>query len=394
MDERDRDRQPIDARPEGTGRLRAGVGVALSGGGRLRAAGDRVRLAGGGTGDRVRGAGFRAREAGEDAAWFLRERVVWPAQDGLDALGPRGQIGVFGGGGVAVAGVVAALLIAGGGSGSSNAGTTEAFVVPERAPVTAEVAPTPQPKRATPTKPTGPTLHGAAPDFSPAQDVRSGVGDGKAVGEEAAGGNSGATGGVSAERGAGDDASSEAPATASSAGDAPASTAKIGATPAASASAEARAEALSNDDAPGATQASTAGAAGTATSPTGTGASGGEDETEMTGPPAPKAAKRVARHFAEAFVVYETGGVDAKVRSNFRHTTTKQLSKALLQRPPRQPAAVKVPQAKVVTVVAGPSKGSVYEVSVSLLRVGVTSELRLQMEQGPGKKWQVTNVLG
>ena len=102
----------------------------------------------------------------------------------------------------------------------------------------------------------------------------------------------------------------------------------------------------------------------------------------------------MARHFAEAFVVYETGGVDAKVRSSFRHTTTKQLSKALLQRPPRQPAAVKVPRAKVVTVVAGPSRGSVYEVSVSLLRVGVTSELRLQMEQGPGKKWQVTNVLG
>jgi hypothetical protein len=114
----------------------------------------------------------------------------------------------------------------------------------------------------------------------------------------------------------------------------------------------------------------------------------------MSGPPAPKAAKRVARHFAEAFVVYETGGVDAKVRSSFRHTTTKQLSKALLQRPPRQPAAVKVPQAKVLTVVAGPHKGSVYEVSVSLLRVGVTSELRLAMEQGPGKKWQVTNVLG
>ena len=114
----------------------------------------------------------------------------------------------------------------------------------------------------------------------------------------------------------------------------------------------------------------------------------------MIGPPAPKAAKRVARHFAEAFVVYETGGVDGKVRSAFRHTTTKQLSNALLHRPPRQPAGVEVPQAKVVTVVAGPSKDKVYEVSVSLLRVGVTSELRLQMEQGPGKKWQVTNVLG
>jgi hypothetical protein len=55
---------------------------------------------------------------------------------------------------------------------------------------------------------------------------------------------------------------------------------------------------------------------------------------------------------------------------------------------------VTVPQAKVVNVVAGPSNGKVYTLSVSLLRVGVTSELRIEMEQGVGKKWQVTNVLG
>jgi hypothetical protein len=365
MDERDRERQPIDASPEGTGRLRAGVEIAHAGADRLRDAGDRVR------------------ETGGDAAWFLRERVVWPAQDGLEELGPRGQIGVFGGGGIAIAGVVAALLIAGGGSTSSG-GTTEAFVVAERAPATAAVAPTPKPKRKT-AKPTGPTLHGAAPDFSAAQDIRSGVGDGKAVGEEAVGGE---TGGVSSERGAGNGAQ----ATASAANDSPASTAKIGSTPTATASAAAQAESLSDDNASGSAQGGAANGAATGTS--GAAGSNGADQSELTGPPAPKAAKRVARHFAEAFVVYETGGVDAKVRSSFRHTTTKQLSKALLQRPPRQPAAVKVPQAKVVTVVAGPSNGSVYEVSVSLLRVGVTSELRLAMEQGPGKKWQVTNVLG
>ncbi len=109
---------------------------------------------------------------------------------------------------------------------------------------------------------------------------------------------------------------------------------------------------------------------------------------------APKAAKQTARRFAQAFVVYEVGGVDGKVRSEFRHTSTKQLSRALLHRPPRQPAAVKVPRAKVVNVVAGPSKDGVYPVSVSLLRVGATSELRLELEQGVGKKWQVTNVLG
>lgn len=366
MDERDRDRQAIDARPEGTGRLRAGVDMAHSGVDRVRDAGDRVR------------------EAGEDTAWFLRERVVWPARDGLDALGPRGQIGVFGGGGIFAAGVVTAALIAGGGSGSGGSGTTEAFVIPERTPATTAVAPAPKQKKQKATKPTGPTLHGAAPDFFPAQNVKAGVGAGKAVGKEAV---SGATGGVAAERGAGN---AHGKATASSAttgaGDAPASTAKIGATPEASASATAQAESLSNKKASGAAQGGANGTAGAGT--------GAEREAELTGPPAPKAAKRVARHFAEAFVVYETGGVDAKVRSAFRHTTTKQLSTALLHRPPRQPAAVKVPQAKVVTVVAGPSKGSVYEVSVSLLRVGVTSELRLAMEQGPGKKWQVTNVLG
>jgi hypothetical protein len=347
----------------------------------------RVRDAGADVVYRVRelgdGAAFRVREAGGDAAWFLRERVVWPAQDGLEALGPRGQIGVFGGGGIAVAGVVAALLIASGGSSSSGGGSTEAFVVPERAPVTATVAPAPKAKKEKPAKPTGPTLHGATPDFSAAQDVHSGVGSGKAVGKEAV---SGETGGVSAQRGAGNDTNSAA--TASSANDAPAATAKIGSTPAATASATAEAETLSNDNATGAAQGNGTTGAGE------TGTTGAEDEAALTGPPAPKAAKRVARHFAEAFVVYETGGVDPKVRSSFRHTTTKQLANALLQRPPRQPAAVKVPQAKVVTVVAGPSKGSVYEVSVSLLRVGVTSELRLAMEQGPHKKWQVTNVLG
>jgi hypothetical protein len=348
MDERDRDRQAIGAPPQGTGRLRAGVEIAHAGA-------DRVR------------------DAGEDAAWFLRERVVWPAQDGLEALGPRGQIGVFGGGGIAVAGVVTALLIASGGSGS-GAGAAEAFVVPERAPTATTLAPAAKPQKKT-AKPSGPTLHGAAPDFSPAQNVKAGVGDGKAVGQEAV---SGDTGGVAAERGAAGSGTN------GNGSDAPASSAKIGSTAAATASAAAQAETLSNDRADAATNDGTAGA----------GADETEASAELSGPPAPKAAKRVARHFAQAFVVYETGGVDSKVRKTFGQTSTRQLSKSLLHRPPRQPASVKVPRAKVVNVVAGPSKGTVYTVSVSLLRVGVTSELRLELEQGPGKKWQVTNVLG
>jgi hypothetical protein len=112
------------------------------------------------------------------------------------------------------------------------------------------------------------------------------------------------------------------------------------------------------------------------------------------GPPAGPRALAVARDFSDAFVVYETGGLDSSVRRAFGATATPQLSRALLQRPPRLPANVKVPQAKVLNVVAGPSQDGVYTVSVSLLRVGSTSELRLDLEQLKGKEWRVTNVLG
>jgi hypothetical protein len=322
-------------------------------------------------------AGEGVKIAGEDAAWFLRERLAWPVEDGLDELGTRGRIGVFGGGGIALAGVVAALVVATSGGSGSGGGTTEAFVTSQRSAPTTTIAPTATPKVKT-AKPSGPTLHGAPPDFAPAKNVKAGIGDGKAVGKELA---SDGTGGARAERGSG--AGGEGTA-AASANETPAATAKIGANPAATASAEAQADSLATGSS----------AAGASVTETGTGTAGTEDKSELTGPPAPKAAKQTARRFAEAFVVYETGGVDSKVRKTFGQTTTRQLSKSLLRRPPRQPASVKVPQAKVVNVVAGPSKGTTYSVSVSLLRVGVTSELRLQMEQGPGKKWQVTNVLG
>jgi hypothetical protein len=333
--------------------------------------------------------------ARERAAFFVQQRIVWPIEDRAAALGTRGRIGVLGGGAVAAGAVVAALLIGGsGGSGSSDETTAVAVVSP--ASVAPKTAPALKPKKKA-AKPAGPTLHGAPPDFSPAQDVKAGVGGGKAVGRSGQG--SSAAGDAPAPRGsaAGDaDASNAggAPSGANSSStsgaagtnDNPAATAKIGASPAASAAAEAQASSLATAGAGVAESGSTG--AGTV------GAAGDEKGSGLSGPPAPKAAKQTARRFAEAFVVYEVGGVDGKVRSEFRRTTTKQLSRSLLHRPPRQPAAVKVPQAKVVNVVAGPSQGTVYSVSVSLLRVGVTSELRLELEQGPGKKWQVTDVLG
>jgi hypothetical protein len=112
------------------------------------------------------------------------------------------------------------------------------------------------------------------------------------------------------------------------------------------------------------------------------------------GPPAGPAAIAVARKFADTFLVYETGGDAATVRKAFAATATPELTKALMKRPPRQPAGIKVPKAKVLNIVPAPSHGTIYPLSVSLLRVGVTSELRLEMEQLKNQGWRVTNVLG
>jgi hypothetical protein len=114
----------------------------------------------------------------------------------------------------------------------------------------------------------------------------------------------------------------------------------------------------------------------------------------------------VARRFAGAFVLYETGRTDDQVKKVFSETASSELEQALLKRPPRLPANAKVPKAKVLNIVSGPKSGDAYTLSVSLLRVGVTSELKLEMEKLPGGKqgdgsangatvkWQVTDVRG
>jgi hypothetical protein len=111
------------------------------------------------------------------------------------------------------------------------------------------------------------------------------------------------------------------------------------------------------------------------------------------GQPAGPAALKVAHRFADAFVLYETGASNSEVRATFAETATPQLAHTLLRRPPRLPANVKVPKAKVLNVVAGPSHGGIYSVSVSLLRVGLTSELRLDMQRIKDE-WRVANALG
>ncbi|HET8815300.1 MAG TPA: hypothetical protein VFM51_10145 [Solirubrobacterales bacterium] len=123
-------------------------------------------------------------------------------------------------------------------------------------------------------------------------------------------------------------------------------------------------------------------------------ASASASTVALEGPPAGPAAVAVARKFADAFVVYETGGDKSRVRKHFKATASPELTRALLRRPPRQPAGVEVPKAKVLNIVPAPSRGDVFPVSVSLLRIGATSELRLEMEQLKNKRWQVVNVLG
>jgi hypothetical protein len=109
--------------------------------------------------------------------------------------------------------------------------------------------------------------------------------------------------------------------------------------------------------------------------------------------PAGPAAMKVARRFSEAFVFYEIGERPARAKTVFGETATPQLASALDERPPRQPADAAVPKARVLNLVPGPRAGKAYTISVSLLRVGLTSELRLELNKKNGT-WLVTDVRG
>jgi hypothetical protein len=109
--------------------------------------------------------------------------------------------------------------------------------------------------------------------------------------------------------------------------------------------------------------------------------------------PAGPAAMKVARRFSEAFVLYEIGERRARAKAVFGETASPQLAGALGERPPRQPADGEVPKARVLNLVPGPRAGKAYTVSVSLLRVGLTSELRLELNKKQGQ-WLVTDVRG
>jgi hypothetical protein len=278
----------------------------------------------------------RRPEALEDLSLALRDRLLWPLEDRFVTLGDRGRATVAG------SAVVLALGIGVGTYALASSDSAEPPAAPQVAAVV-EPAPQPAPAKPQPEPEPAPTLQGAAPVLeAPARDGSSRVAGSKAVKADAAASTASNTGNAAT------DTISSSPT---------AQPAKAGASASASSSSAAAA-------------------------PT------------VDGPPAGPAALTVAREFAAAFVVYETGGEKSRVRKAFAATATPELAKALLQRPPLQPAGVEVPRAKVLNVVAAPSHEGIYPVSVSLLRVGSTSELRLEMERLKSKQWRVANVLG
>jgi hypothetical protein len=147
----------------------------------------------------------------------------------------------------------------------------------------------------------------------------------------------------------------------------------------------------------GATAANGDGSGAPSTADTGSGTSTptGSAAAATAAHPAGPAATKVARQFSGAFVLYETGRNDAEVRTVLAATATPHLAHALLRRPPRLPAGVKVPEAKVLNLVPGPRHGDTYTLSVSLLRLGITSELRIDMRlDKKSGEWLVTDVRG
>lgn len=122
---------------------------------------------------------------------------------------------------------------------------------------------------------------------------------------------------------------------------------------------------------------------------------GAEDAATSSDAPVPAGpvAMKVARRFAEAFVFYEVGERADRAETVFSETATPRLANALSARPPRLPEEVKVPQARVLNLVPGPRRAKTYTVSVSLLRTGSISELRLKMQKQNGA-WVVTDVRG
>jgi hypothetical protein len=101
---------------------------------------------------------------------------------------------------------------------------------------------------------------------------------------------------------------------------------------------------------------------------------------------------RVAHQFARTFVGYELGEKQATRRLG--KSATAKLTRELTADPPRLPSNGRVPKATVLNVVAGKKTRDNMEVSVSLMRSGATSELRLALTRKKGQGWLVSEVRG
>lgn len=126
------------------------------------------------------------------------------------------------------------------------------------------------------------------------------------------------------------------------------------------------------------------------------GKSGDSAPTQVKPADPPKSGPlKTAQQFATTFVEYEVGTKGAA--KDFKQTATKQLAKALAVDPPRQPSNGTVPKATVLNVVKGPKEDGKLGVSVALMRLGTSSELRLALEKdgkGGDSKWLVSEVRG
>jgi hypothetical protein len=101
---------------------------------------------------------------------------------------------------------------------------------------------------------------------------------------------------------------------------------------------------------------------------------------------------KVAHQFASTFVGYEIG--EKKATRELGKSATSKLVRELSADPPRLPSNGRVPKATVLNVVAGKKNDGKMDVSVSLMRSGATSELRLGLVRENGQGWLVSEIRG
>ncbi|HEU5141799.1 MAG TPA: hypothetical protein VFU04_01450 [Solirubrobacterales bacterium] len=260
----------------------------------------------------------------ERLVWPLQERVVWPLRERIAGVGlPARPTSP------AALALIAVAILAIGVAALADRGSDEGALPGAEPVVSYAPVPAPAPDEE---KPTGPVLHGVAPDFDVEPGARVATpdtSDSSDAASEAADGSVASDDGAAADGATTDDAEAEAGATASS----------------------------------------------------------------KKSVPAGPAAMKVARRFSEAFVFYEIGERPARAMAVFQETASPDLATALAERPPRQPQGTEVPKARVLNLVPGPRQGKAYTVSASLLRVGTVSELRLKLARQAGA-WVVTDVRG